>query len=87
MKFGFAQTVGTLTFCAWKFKIKKKIRGVAHYICSTLYRFCFCVPDLGLKAKAFMDEGKLVPDDVITKIMLNELKKHNKENWLLDGNL
>ena len=44
------------------------------------------VAEFGLMAKAFMDEGKLVPDDVMTKVMVDELKKFEKDSWLLDGN-
>lgn len=39
---------------------------------------------LGKEVKSYLDEGKLVPDDVITKFMLAELKTVNKP-WLLDG--
>uniref|UniRef100_UPI00398F3A68 GTP:AMP phosphotransferase AK3, mitochondrial n=1 Tax=Pristiophorus japonicus TaxID=55135 RepID=UPI00398F3A68 len=41
--------------------------------------------EFGLQAKSFIDEGKLVPDDMITRIILHELKKINQYNWLLDG--
>lgn len=38
----------------------------------------------GLKVKAFLDEGKLVPDDTIIDFMLDELSKVSGP-WLLDG--
>lgn len=38
----------------------------------------------GLKVKAYLDEGKLVPDDTIISFMLDELSKV-KGPWLLDG--
>jgi len=40
---------------------------------------------LGQKAKGYMDAGKLVPDDVIIDMVLNELKAVKAEHWLLDG--
>lgn len=42
--------------------------------------------DLGLKAKAFMDQGELVPDDVTIGIVKARLKKEDCEKgFLLDG--
>lgn len=41
---------------------------------------------LGLKAKAFMDKGDLVPDEVVTGIVAERLKKPDtKEGFILDG--
>ena len=40
---------------------------------------------MGLIAKGFMDEGRLVPDDIITTIVVDELKKYEQDSWLLDG--
>lgn len=40
---------------------------------------------LGAEAKKFVDSGKLVPDDLILKLVLSELTKLNSQNWLLDG--
>lgn len=40
----------------------------------------------GLKAKAFMDEGKLVPDDVIIGIITERLAEEDcKNGYILDG--
>ena len=39
----------------------------------------------GLLAKTFMDKGTLVPDDVISSLIVNELKLLKDHNWLLDG--
>lgn len=39
---------------------------------------------LGLEVKHFLDEGKLVPDEVIIKFMMAEIGKV-KGKWLLDG--
>eukprot|EP00415_Alexandrium_ostenfeldii_P001515 UN1515 len=40
---------------------------------------------LGLKAKAYMDAGGLVPDDLIVDMVLEEVKGTEKEHVLLDG--
>ena len=36
-------------------------------------------------AKTFIDQGKLIPDDVMTRLSLHELKNLTQYNWLLDG--
>ena len=41
--------------------------------------------DVGLTAKKFIDRGRLVPDDVTIKLVLNELRALSKHSWLLDG--
>ena len=41
--------------------------------------------ELGLEVKEMVSKGKLIPDDMITKLMLTELKKLNEVSWLLDG--
>jgi hypothetical protein len=41
--------------------------------------------EIGLLAKTYMDKGTLVPDDVISKLIINELKNLKTQNWLLDG--
>lgn len=48
--------------------------------------FCFFAA-IGLEAKKYIDEGKLVPDDVMIKFILNEIKNTGSESWLLDGKL
>lgn len=41
---------------------------------------------LGLKAKSFMDKGGLVPDEVVTGIVIERLKKPDtKKGFILDG--
>lgn len=41
---------------------------------------------LGKKAKEYMDKGKLVPDEIVIKIIKERLKKEDaKEGFLLDG--
>jgi adenylate kinase family enzyme len=32
-----------------------------------------------------MDAGQLVPDDIVVSLIMQELKKHANEHWLLDG--
>lgn len=41
--------------------------------------------DLGREVKSYLTEGKLVPDDVMIKFMISELKKVSEKPWLLDG--
>ena len=42
---------------------------------------------LGLIVKPYMDEGHLVPDELVIELILNRLKDHDCETrgWLLDG--
>uniref|UniRef100_A0A8C5VAI0 Adenylate kinase 3 n=1 Tax=Microcebus murinus TaxID=30608 RepID=A0A8C5VAI0_MICMU len=41
--------------------------------------------EIGVLAKAFIDQGKLIPDDVMTRLALHELKNLTQHSWLLDG--
>ncbi|CAH4017745.1 GTP:AMP phosphotransferase AK3, mitochondrial [Pieris brassicae] len=41
--------------------------------------------DLGKKVKSYLNEGKLVPDDVMINFMVTELKQVENKPWLLDG--
>ncbi|MDR2826111.1 MAG: adenylate kinase [Deltaproteobacteria bacterium] len=41
--------------------------------------------ELGKKAKAYMDKGDLVPDDITIPMILDTLKHHTTDGWLLDG--
>ena len=42
--------------------------------------------EMGKKAKSFMDEGKLVPDDVVIGIIKDRLEESDcKEGFILDG--
>ena len=41
--------------------------------------------ELGLKAKAFIDRGELVPDDITIPMVLDVLKNSSPNGWLLDG--
>lgn len=41
--------------------------------------------ELGKKAKAFIDAGDLVPDDITIPMVLETLGKSKEQGWLLDG--
>jgi len=41
--------------------------------------------DKGKEAKKYIEKGQLVPDELITKIMIDELNRHPNSNWLIDG--
>ena len=41
--------------------------------------------ELGLKAKAYIDRGELVPDDITIPMVLDVLKNSSPNGWLLDG--
>ena len=40
---------------------------------------------IGLEAKQFVKEGRLVPDPIVVKLVAKELTEHESMNWLLDG--
>ena len=41
--------------------------------------------DLGMKAKAYIDKGDLVPDEITIPMVLETLEKSKEKGWLLDG--
>ncbi len=41
--------------------------------------------ELGQKAKAYIDQGELVPDEITIPMVLETLKKEGGNGWLLDG--
>ncbi|MBN3276273.1 KAD3 phosphotransferase, partial [Polyodon spathula] len=41
--------------------------------------------EVGLLVKSYIDQGQLVPDDVITRLILHDLKGLEQCSWLLDG--
>jgi len=42
--------------------------------------------DIGKRAKAFMEKGELVPDDIVIEMMLNTIRNaKNQGNFILDG--
>lgn len=61
--------------------------GVPHISTGDMFRAAIKNgTDLGLRAKAFMDEGALVPDEVTIGIVRERLSKDDcKEGFLLDG--
>ncbi|XP_061396741.1 GTP:AMP phosphotransferase AK3, mitochondrial [Musca vetustissima] len=40
---------------------------------------------LGKEAKVFIDQGKLVPDDLIIKCVMSRLQESQGKSWMLDG--
>lgn len=59
--------------------------GCVGYVDVDMVAFCFSA--LGLEAKKFIDQGKLVPDEYMIKFILNEIKQVGNKSWLLDGEL
>jgi adenylate kinase len=41
--------------------------------------------ELGGEARKYMDEGKLVPDDLVVSMILDEIEEKGAEGFLLDG--
>ncbi|XP_029484415.1 GTP:AMP phosphotransferase AK3, mitochondrial-like [Oncorhynchus nerka] len=41
--------------------------------------------ELGLLMKSCIDQGHLVPDDVISRLILTEMRSIEQSSWLLDG--
>ena len=41
--------------------------------------------ELGVKAKAYIDEGNLVPDDITIPMVIDALRKSHDRGWILDG--
>jgi len=41
--------------------------------------------ELGKQAKAYIDRGELVPDDITIPMVLETLKDKGRDGWLLDG--
>ncbi|XP_029473718.1 adenylate kinase 4, mitochondrial [Rhinatrema bivittatum] len=41
--------------------------------------------EVGVLAEQYIEQGLLVPDHVITRVMLTELEKMQGQHWLLDG--
>lgn len=40
---------------------------------------------LGIKAKSYLNEGKLVPDDIVIEIVADALRAEEQKGYLLDG--
>jgi adenylate kinase len=41
--------------------------------------------ELGREAQKYMDDGKLVPDDLVVRMILDEIEEKGAEGFLLDG--
>jgi adenylate kinase len=41
--------------------------------------------ELGRQAREFMDEGKLVPDDLVIRMILDKIEEEGDDGFLLDG--
>lgn len=41
--------------------------------------------EAALKAKMYIEKGQLVPDNLMVRLILNQLHHMDKHNWLLDG--
>jgi len=66
----------------------KKDYGVVHISTGDLLRDAVAAgSDLGKQAKAYMDQGQLVPDDLIIGIVQDRLNEQDCKDrgWLLDG--
>lgn len=50
-----------------------------------LYVTVFCVSEAGVLVKTYVEKGMLVPDHVMTRLMLPRLEQLNSHSWLLDG--
>jgi nucleoside-triphosphate--adenylate kinase len=40
---------------------------------------------LGVEAKDYIDQGALVPDDLMVELMTSEIERLSNKRWLLDG--
>jgi len=67
--------------------IVQKKYGVPHIETGVIFRQNISKgTELGKKAKAFIDRGELVPDDITIPMILNRLQEDDcKKGWLLDG--
>ena len=64
----------------------KKTYNVAHIESGVIFReHIGNGTELGKKAKEYMDNGDLVPDDITIPMVLETLKEKGKDGWLLDG--
>lgn len=47
--------------------------------------FVFVSIEIGILAKSYIDQGQLIPDDIMTRLILSELKNLDQYHLLLDG--
>uniref|UniRef100_A0A8C3TWB2 Adenylate kinase 3 n=1 Tax=Catharus ustulatus TaxID=91951 RepID=A0A8C3TWB2_CATUS len=52
---------------------------------SRFFNYFFSHLSLLVLAQQYLERGLLVPDHVITRVMLTELEKRREQHWLLDG--
>jgi len=64
-----------------------KVLGIPHVASGDLFRKAFVEQtQLGMKAKAYMDRGELVPDEITAAMVLNRLQEPDcAQGVLLDG--
>ena len=67
-------------------RIKNNL-GIAHISTGELLRIEISkITDIGIIAKKFIDQGKLVPDDILLRIMRDRLGKNDcNDGYILDG--
>lgn len=41
--------------------------------------------EIGIIAKTYIDQGRLIPDDIMTQLILSELQTLEQHHLLLDG--
>uniref|UniRef100_A0A8C9LDV0 Adenylate kinase active site lid domain-containing protein n=1 Tax=Pavo cristatus TaxID=9049 RepID=A0A8C9LDV0_PAVCR len=59
--------------------------GLQHLSSGQFLREKMSCTEVGVLAKQYLERGLLVPDHVITRVMMTELEKRRAEHWLLDG--
>lgn len=61
--------------------------GIPHLSTGNIFRYNIKnETDLGKKVKSILDDGKLVPDDTVVELVVDELQKPEYENgYILDG--
>ncbi len=60
--------------------------GLSHLSTGDMLREAVAAEEeLGMKARAFMERGLLVPDDIILGLIKGEIASLNGEGWILDG--
>ena len=52
-----------------------------------VYYLIHMLSDLGILAKSYIDQGKLVPDESMVKLLSGELEALASKSLLLDGQL
>nr|XP_020657200.1 GTP:AMP phosphotransferase AK3, mitochondrial [Pogona vitticeps] len=50
-----------------------------------LLSYVFVSTEIGILAKSYIDQGRLIPDDIMTQLMLSALRTLDQNHLLLDG--